>query len=171
MESILQQYPIDGVWHFTDRSNLASIKGNGGLFSLRELRRLGIKIPAPGGNDWSHEADEGKGVDDFVHLALLNQHPMEYVARKDGRIKDTVWLKIDPSILLEKGTRFCSDVSNKTGVGVLTSQQAKNAIDFEVLFTRMAWSDPAIYQRRQAAEKSEVLVPQFIPLNKIIHGL
>jgi hypothetical protein len=36
-------------------------------------------------------------------------------------------------------------------------------IDFEVLYTRTDWSDPAIYARRQAAERCEILVPDTVP--------
>lgn len=40
---------------------------------------------------------------------------------------------------------------------------AAGMIDFEVLYTRTDWSDPAVYARRQAAERCEILVPESIP--------
>ncbi len=40
-------------------------------------------------------------------------------------------------------------------------------IDHEVLYTRTDWRDPAIQQRLSQAEKCEILVPGFIPLELI----
>jgi hypothetical protein len=168
MQAILTRYRIDAVWHFTDRSNLALIQEHQGLLSLAESRRRGIKVPIPGGNDWSHDADAIKGVHEYVHLAFLDDHPMLFVAKKESRITDPVWLKIDASILLEEGTRFTNDVSNKSGVEILTPDVARDMIDFEVLFTRTDWSDPEIKARRMTAIKSEILIPIIVPISKIL---
>ncbi len=168
MDTILGKYKFDGVWHFTDRSNLELIKEHHGLLSLGEAERRGIKIPVPGGNEWSHDADRRKGVHEYVHLAFVDDHPMLYRAKQEGRIPDPIWLKIKSSILLEEGVRFCSDVSNKSGVRILTAEEAIEEIDFEVLFTYMDWRDPQIQARRKAAIKSEILVPKFIPIDYIL---
>ena len=168
MKAIIEKYNFDCIWHFTDRSNLESIK-NHGLLSFVEAGRRGIHIPVPGGNDWSHDADKHKGVEEYIHLAFIDDHPMVYTASEiEKRILDPVWLKIDPSILLGEGVRFTLDVSNKKDVPVLTAGEAKEQIDWEVLFTYMDWDNPAIQARRQAAVKSEILVPDFIPVEKIL---
>jgi hypothetical protein len=168
MKNILARYRIDAVWHFTDRSNLTMIQKHQGLLSIAESRRRGIKVPVPGGNDWSHDADEMKGVHEYVHLAFLDDHPMLFVAKKESRITDPIWLKIAPSILLEEGTRFTNDVSNKSGVEILTPEVARDMIDFEVLFTRTDWKDPEVKARRMAAIKSEILIPTIVPINQIL---
>lgn len=168
MQSILTRYRIDAVWHFTDRSNLTMIRQHQGLLSLAELRRRGVEVPVPGGNNWSHDADAIKGVDEYVHLAFLDEHPMLFRAKQEFRIADPVWLKIDASILLEEGTRFTNDVSNKSGVEILTPDVARDIIDFEVLFTRTDWKDPEVKARRMAAIKSEILIPTIVPINKIL---
>lgn len=168
MQSIIKKYKFDGVWHFTDKSNLDLIIKNQGLHSLGSLKRKGIAIPAPGGNQWSHDADELKGVQDYVHLAFLDDHPMLYTAKLDGRIKEPIWLKIDASILLSPEVRFTSDVSNKTGVQILTPDEALQSIDFDVLFTYMDWKDPDVQARRRLALKSEILIPEYVPLDKIL---
>ncbi len=93
---------------------------------------------------------------------------MLYAAKQDGRLKDPVWLKINAEILLDPGVRFTNDVSNKKDVQILTPEQAAEQIDFEVLFTYMDWKDPIIQARRRKALKSEILVPQHIPLNMIL---
>lgn len=168
MNTILTRYKFDRIWHFTDRSNLELIEEYHGLLSLGEAERYGIEIPVPGGNKWSHDADKIKGLHEFVHLAFVDEHPMLFRAKQEGRIPDPIWLEIKSSILLEEGVRFCSDVSNKSGVPILTADEAKGQIDFDVLFTYMDWSDPEIQARRQAAIKSEILIPNFIPIDKIL---
>jgi len=168
MKTQLERYGVGALWHFTDKSNLALIDQHRGLLSWGELQRRGVVVPSPGGNDWSHDADTLNGVDDYVHLAFLSDHPMLFIATQDGRIKEPVWLKIDLSVLLDQGVRYSNDVSNKAGVRLLTSEEAKEQIDFEVLFTHTDWKDPEIKARRRIALKSEILVPRLIPIDKII---
>ncbi|MDY0331528.1 MAG: DarT ssDNA thymidine ADP-ribosyltransferase family protein [Thiomonas sp.] len=168
METILKHYRIDAVWHFTDRANLESIQKHHGLLSLAELQRRGVEISVPGGNEWSHDADAIKGVHEYVHLAFIDDHPMLFRAKEASRIPNPVWIKIDASILLEDGVRFTVDVSNKSGVQILTPEAARELIDFEVLFTRMDWKDPDVKARRIVAVKSEILIPTIVPINKII---
>ncbi|MCY3689495.1 MAG: DarT ssDNA thymidine ADP-ribosyltransferase family protein [Gammaproteobacteria bacterium] len=167
MKSILEKYGFDGIWHFTDRSNLKLI-GEHGLLSLAEAERRGIEIPSPGGNDWSHEADRAKGLHEFVHLAFVDDHPMLFYARREARILDPIWLKIRSSILLQEGLRFSSDVANKSGGQILTSEEAEEQIDFDVLFTYMDWKESDVQARRQAAIKSEILVPNVVHVDQIL---
>ena len=168
MKNILARYNFEGIWHFTDRSNLELIEEHQGLLSLGEAERRGVEIPTPGGNDWSHDADRIKGLHGYVHLSFVDDYPMLFRAKQEGRITDAIWLKIKSSIILEEGVRFCSDVSNKSGVDILNSDEAEQQIDFEVLFTYMDWRDPNIKARRQSALKSEILVPDFIPIDQIL---
>ena len=55
------------------------------------------------------------------------------------------------------------------GYGVVAHPivNARTMIDFQILYTRTDWSDPAIMERLKRAEKCEVLVPQKIPLDHI----
>jgi len=103
-----------------------------------------------------------------VHLAFVDNHPMHFAAKQDGRITTPMWLKIDSSILLGEDVRFSCDVSNKAGVSILTPAEAIEQIDFEVLFTRANWKDPEIMKRLLAARKSEILIPTMVPINKIL---
>src|ERR1700678_2645905 len=84
------------LYHFTDRRNLPFIREHGGLYPMTKLRKKNIEVPAPGGNDWSQDADGIKGMDAYVHLCFRATHPMEYVAREAGRIGDTIFLQIHP---------------------------------------------------------------------------
>lgn len=155
------------LYHFTDRRNLASIRERGGLYPLATLRRNGWAAPAPGGNQLSRELDQSKGMDAFVHLCFRPSHPMEHVARQEGRIDDSIFLQIHPVVLQWEGVRFAPEVANKSGVSTLSVQEAMKVIDFEVLYTWTDWHDPQIKQRLQRAEKAEILVPDRIPLGLI----
>lgn len=167
MKTILKKYNIKYIQYFTDESNLDLIIKHKGLLSLAELERKGIDIPIAGGNDWSHDADKFKGLHKYIHLAFIDDHPMLFTAKQEARILKPIWLKIDSSILLEDNVRYTSDVSNKFGVPILKPEEAIK-IDFEVLFTRTDWTDPTIKERRKVAKKSEILVPNFVPIEKIL---
>ena len=169
-EQFLSRYRARCFYHFTDSRNLDSIKQNGGLLRLAELRRRGAVIPAAGGNDWSHEADGRLGLDEYVHLCLFSEHPMEYRAREEGRILQSRYLEISPDVLSVDGVRFTPDVSNKNGVALLSIEEANKVMDFSVIYDRTDWRNPEIQERRKQAKKYELLVPIDIPLN-LISGL
>lgn len=167
MQAALKELNRSCLWHFTDKKNFESITEYG-LLSWKELRNRGLVPVAPGGNDWSHEADQRFGVDGYVHLSFSKQHPMLYVAKKDGRITDPIWLKIDLSVLNDNGVRFTSDVANKAGIGLLENNAAKESIDLVALFNYLDFGVEGNRERKQAAEKSEILIPILITPNKIL---
>ncbi|GHC64179.1 DarT ssDNA thymidine ADP-ribosyltransferase family protein [Limoniibacter endophyticus] len=158
---------IPRLYHFTDKKNLPLIRELGGLLPRAELEKRDIKIPAPGGNEWSISADGWKNMDKYVHLCFRKNHPMEYVAKQDSRISQSVFLEIKRDVLSIPGVLFTNDVANKNGVEAVSIDQANSMVDFEVLYTKTDWSDPAIKARLAQAEKYEVLVPAIIPLNLI----
>jgi hypothetical protein len=162
-----EQHKVKAFYHFTDKQNLASIRKAGGLYSLAELRRRNIVVPKPGGNQWSHDADAMFGVDDYVHLCMRESHPMEYQAKKNGHIGDTLFLEIDPENRHVEGVMYAPDVSNKSGVSLMLMDDALESIDFEVLYTKTDWKDAAIKARLQLAGKCEILIPKHVPLKYI----
>jgi hypothetical protein len=149
------------LYHFTDAANITSIRQHG-LLSYRRAMQSGVVIAHPGGNDWSHEADEYRDLDGYVHLSLTNNHPMLYHARKEGRIPNPVHLRFDPSILRRPGISISLDVSNKSGVEVHSLLDGLPFIDGEILFTHTQWSLKPFGDRRRAADKYEVLIPDAI---------
>lgn len=158
---------VHTLYHFTDRRNLGMIRELGGLYPWASLQEMGIEVPAAGGNEWSRDADSFKGMDQYVHLCFRPNHPMEHIARREGRIADSVFLQVHPSVLELDGVLYTPDVANKSGVPSYTLDEAAELIDFEVLYTRTDWRDPQIHERLQQAEKSEILVPHKVPLELI----
>jgi hypothetical protein len=161
---------IRSLFHFTDRRNLSSIEKHGGLFSCALLNEKGIEIPAPGGNDWSHQADAYKGMDRYVHLCFRPTHPMEHNARIDGRIVSSIFLNIHTDVLKIADVKFTAGVSNKSDVETYSIEEAMEIIDFDMLYGGWKdWNDPGVQARLQQVEKYEILVPDHIPFNLILN--
>lgn len=161
----LERFGISCFYHFTDTRNLPSIKARGGLHPWSQIKGT---VVAPGGNDWSHDADAAKGQDNYVHLCFLPEHPMEWVARRDGRIIESRFLRIDPSIIHTPGILLCPDVANKSGVEMLGLAEAVGEMDFEIIApAHKQWLDPPLFERKKQACKYELLVPATIPLSLI----
>jgi hypothetical protein len=92
---------------------------------------------------------------------------MEYSARQEGRIGDSIFLQVHPSVIYWEGVLFVPGMANTTGITFHGIEEARGLIDYEVLYTRTNWSDPQVQQRLQAAEKYEILVPRAISLDLI----
>src|SRR5713101_1116130 len=166
MASSDQLSRIKWLYHFTDSRNLPLIKERGGLWSTAKLREMGVENFYPGGNNHSLDADKMFGMDQYVHLCFKRNHPMEYLARQDGRIQKTQWLCIDnvSSIFKMDGVLYCPGVSNKSGMESFTVDEAGQKIDYVALYEYLDWRVNENYQGRLAAEKCEILVPDHLPL-------
>jgi hypothetical protein len=161
--------PISCLYHFTDRRNLQQIRDLGGLYPLAELEHLGVTIPGFGSDVGSREVDRRRNLHRYVHLCFKSSHPMEYIARQEGRINDSIFLEVHPAVMQWEGVRFTAAMANTNNIQFYTLDEARSLslIDYEVLYTRTNWSDPQVQQRLQVAEKYEILVPRIIPLDFI----
>jgi hypothetical protein len=152
-------------YHFTDTRNLPTIRQHG-LLSMRTLRERNL-IVAPGGNDWSLDADKRSGMDDYVHLCFFKEHPMEYVAKNDGRIQNTRFLKIMPSVIEVSVAMITDRVANRADAWPRPAEEMVAKLDLEIIYTRTDWKDPKIQVRLRNARLCEILVPKTVPLNLI----
>lgn len=156
-------------YHFTDTRNLPSIKKLG-LLSSERLTASGIVVPAPGGNEWSRDADARFGMHKFVHLCFDTDHPMEFAARKDGRIERSIFLRIKPEVIHLPGVLMTVDVSNQSGIVPGAPAVVLPLLDLEVLYSKTNWKDAEIRKRLAAARRCEILVPHRISPEYIIDG-
>jgi len=102
-------------------------------------------------------------------LAFIRDHPMLFVAQNyENRILNPVWLKMDLSVLFQDGVRFAPGIAYAADTPLLTAEQAAEQLDFDALFTYMDWTDSEVNRRRQAAKKSEILVPNCISWEKVM---
>ena len=106
IQKIVEQNKITKLYHFTDRANIPSIKKMGGLFSWQDLENMKVKIPVQGGNDLSKQLDAYKNLQNYVRLSFVENTPMLYFAKKEGRVQNPVILEIDPSIIFLKDTIY-----------------------------------------------------------------
>ncbi len=167
LQDTLDFYHIDKVWHFTDRSNLHSIKKHG-LLSLNLIDCMGLEVPCFGADELSHDLDRHYGFDKFVHLSFIKEHPMCYVKKQSGSIPNPVWLAIKASVLFDANALFSTDVANKTGVPNYDINQLDKKADLEVLWGKTDWKNSEIKQRRVSAKRGEIMVPTMIKLDNIL---
>lgn len=155
------------LYHFTDEANFPSISARG-LLSKQRMREEGWWPPlATGGNALSHDLDTRRGIDPYVSLCMTSSHRMKFLAQRDGRLPNPRYLRIQPEVLKIEGTCIAFGVANANEVEILPVAEAVQKLDVEVLYERTNWSDPAVQQRLQAAEKFEVLVPHNVPIDLI----
>lgn len=152
-------------YHFTDERNIGSIKAHG-ILSTAKAKEIGIK-PITGGNQWSLDADASKGMDKYVHLCFFSSHPMEYIARSEGRIQSSKFLTIKPSIIRMPGAMISTDVSNKAAAVFGSVEEFIDKIDLQVMYTRTDWNNSEIKERLKAAKKCEVLILGDVPTEYI----
>ena len=165
-KEILDYHGIKKLYHFTDRENLKSIIENGGLYSWADCEAKGITIPRPGGGDLSRSLDSRDSLQNYVRASFTTEHPMMYVAMNEGRITNPVILEIDPEVIYDSETKFADRNATRTGANVgdtlddfkkihFSSVKAKKHFDLEV--------------EEQPFFQAEVLVKNFIPLDKILN--
>ncbi len=89
---------------------------------------------------------------------------MEYTAKREGRIGETTFLRVNPSILKVEGVRYSFGVANSAGAEIVDLKDALDRIDLDILYTFIPWNTRELYERRQLAERSEILIPDHIPM-------
>ena len=164
--NVLQQHGIKTLYHFTDRANLQSIIQAGGLYSWHDCQDKGITMSKPGGGQLSRDLDRSMHLDYYVRTSFTRNHPMMYVAQKDGRIDDPVILEIDPEIVTWEGTKFADRNAARTGSGVLVGEGLDdlNRIHFGTVRQPNHFD---LDDCERPFYQAEVMVHHFIPLQYI----
>lgn len=169
-QKILQENGIAGFYHFTDRSNLKSIKENGGLFSWYYCDLNRIEIPMPGGSLGSRQNDTINGKKDFVRVAFNKEHPMLFIAQRDGRISRPVWLDIDIEVAYFEHTEFsdknAAAFSSYTPIIGKEAQHLSN-IRFDILKKAKLVKHYNLLDNEKPYNQAEVLVKTWIPIEYI----
>jgi len=160
IKETLENYGITSIYHFTDKANLRLIEKYG-IQSLKNIFSLDIPVKHFGAEELSHNLDQRKGLDKYVHLAFIDDHPMYHVAKRRGNLKDPVWIEIDSSILYDQNTLVCDQVANKTGANLFQINKVLDFIDFDIILLK----DHSFI--RKEARKAEIMAYNEIPTNLI----
>ena len=165
-KAVMDEHRITKLYHFTDRDNLESIIKNGGLYSWMDCDRKGIKINKPGGSLESRQLDSSRKLEDYVRVSFTTQHPMMYVAMRDGRISNPVILEIDPEIIYWKDT--CYSNMNAT-IHRITPNIGDTFSDFKQIHFQSVkvYKHFDLPEEEQPYFQAEILVKNFIPLEYI----
>jgi len=162
---VLRKNGITKLYHFTDKDNLLSIQARCGLYSWRYCEKNNIAIPYPGGDKLSRELDTRKELENYVRLSFVENHPMLYVAQREGRIKNPIVLEISIEVIFQKGTKFTTQNAVQKEVKSDESFETFNSIKFP-LFTK-DYRD--LNEEEKHYYQAEVLVCEHIPLRYILN--
>ena len=165
-KQIIQRERIEKLYHFTDRANLDSIIEAGGLYSWADCKARHITIPKPGSSDSSRSLDMRDGLQHFVRLSLCRDHPMKYVAMKEGRIDNPVLLEISPEVIYWSETCYADRNATKNGAQVGSDITDFKQIHFDSVRAANHFNLP---EEEQKFYQAEVLVKGFIPLEYILN--
>ena len=163
-DTVLNQYGITRLYHFTDRSNLNSIIQNRGLLSWADCEEKGISISKPGGDKTSREYDKRDNLHHYVRLSFTNQHPMMFLACREGRIPNPIILEIDKSVVFEDNTLFSNMNAVKREASIGGDFKAFNNIHFPSVICNKHFDLPV---EEQKYFQAEILVRNYVPLEKI----
>ena len=136
-ESLLSQYNIKKLYHFTDRENLESIIKNGG---------------------------RKDNLQHFVRISFTSEHPMMYVAMQDGRLSNPVILEIDPEVIFWQTSKYANMNATKTGANIGSTIDDFKKIHFNSVKARKHFD---LADDEQPYFQAEILVKNFIPLEYI----
>ena len=155
----LRKNGIKKLYHFTDASNVASIKQHG-LMSASNLIASAISS-AMNSDEVSRSLDASANLENFVRLSFCAKNPMMYVAYKEGRISKPTLLEIKLEVVSRPGVQFTD--SNATRLDARHSTNP-NIVRFDVVKAKTLY-DVAPELRR--FYQAEILVPSPLPAHLI----
>jgi type II secretory pathway pseudopilin PulG len=164
-KKLLAKHNIYRLYHFTDRENVASIRAAGGLISWYSCKQNAIAIARPGGSESSWQLDSYKGLADYVRLAFIPDHPMMYVAKKDGRLKSPIVLEIDPAVIFLQATKFSE--MNAVKNGVVANGELDKFLEIRFNIFKKRYFD--LTDEEKPYYQAEVLIHRMLPAKYILN--
>ncbi|BBG65500.1 hypothetical protein NNO_0797 [Hydrogenimonas sp.] len=162
---ILTNHNIKKLYHFTNKANIASIIESGGLYSQKNLHKM-QKRPIYATNELSWELDSLKGLDKYVSLSFVTNLPM-YWKNKYEKGNRFVWLQIDLEVLAWPGT-LLSNINATDSYAIIDKvEKVLPLLDLDLLAKDRKLS--TLTQEEKKKMQAEVLVPNFIPITKILN--
>ncbi|WP_366182951.1 DarT ssDNA thymidine ADP-ribosyltransferase family protein [Flavobacterium ovatum] len=162
-QRVLQENGISTLYHFTAKSNLKSIKENGGLYSWYHCDIRNIVIPMTGNSALGRSLDESFGLEDFVRLSFVKDHPMKHVAMREGRITNPILLQVSIEVCYFENTRFSNMNATDNRHENNDTIEFIESLRFD-LFSQNYFDLDTLDKKRYQAE---VLVKTWIPIEHI----
>lgn len=153
--SILKQKNISSFYHFTDESNINSIKQSGGLYSNSELQSKNISPRYASSSD-SRSIDKSTGLDKYVRLSFTKSHPMMHTAMTCGRIGRPKIIEINPLIALMPDVLFSDRNALKKGAKIGSTHNDLLNINFDLVHGNKSYFD--MYDDQKMYYQAEILV-------------
>lgn len=163
-KKIIEENGVKKLYHFTDRDNLESIIKNGGLYSWADCDEKGISISKPGGGNLSRSLDARDGLQHYVRVSFVKDHPMMFVAMNEQRISNPVVLEIDPEIIWWQDSLYCNKNVTRNDASYGGGVEHLKQIHFNTVL-RNKYFD--LYEEEKPFYNAEVMVKNFIPLQYI----
>ena len=163
---VLLDNGVKKLYHFTDRSNLDSIRKQGGLYSWDYMYRNKIPISRQGGDQLSKMLDTRRGLQNYVRLSVCNNHPMMFHAKKEKRLIEPVILEIDPAVVTWYQTLFADRNANSNEHLRGTSLEALKRIHFESCLKPNPFE---LDDNEKPFYQAEILVWEFVPSKYILN--
>lgn len=157
---ILQSNGVTTFYHFTERSNIPSIKKNGGLYSWKFCDNNEI-ITKAGGDTLSRDLDMKYRLQDFVRLSFCDDHPMQYRLSQSGY--NLVLLNVKIDVAFFENTRFSDINATDKGHHQGASLEDLERVRFSATKRNFVRKEDPDFKFHQA----EVLVKTWIPIEYI----
>ncbi|MCU0470848.1 MAG: DarT ssDNA thymidine ADP-ribosyltransferase family protein [Arcicella sp.] len=165
IENILKQNGIVKFYHFTDKANLQSIKTNNGLYSWDYCIKNNINVPYFGGGELSRSLDSKANLQNYVRVSFTRQHPMMYVAQKEGRIQNPIILEISLDVAYLLNTKYSDRNATKNGVRIGNDIEALNRIKFDLVKKNKHFDIEN--EEERSYFQAELLILEHIPIEFI----
>ena len=164
LKKIIEENGVKKLYHFTDRDNLESIIKNGGLYSWADCDEKGISISKPGGGNLSRSLDARDGLQHYVRVSFVKDHPMMFVAMNEQRISNPVVLEIDPEVIWWQDSLYCNKNVTRNDASYGGGVEHLKQIHFNTVL-RNKYFD--LDEEEKPFYNAEVMVKNFIPLQYI----
>ena len=164
IQRLLERNNITTIYHYTDRSNIKSIIEFNGLFSwiyLEESENIPLPMHSRATEDYPNAFN--LGVENFINLSFVKDHPGMHIAVREKRINDPVILNISLEVCYWENTKFTTmnyaDRKSMIGNGIHILENCRFDL-FNRNYLNLIEDERKFYQ-------AEVLVKTWIPLEYI----
>ena len=157
---VLRRYGCLTLFHFTDASNVESIRKHG-LLSASSITKQEI-VSTMNSDDLSRTLDQACGLQDYVRLSFNANNPMRFVAVKEKRISKPVIVVIKLEVVSRSGVLF-SDCNATRKEAVISPRP--EVVRFDVV---KASNQFQVKHSLRHLYQAEVLVPSPLPPEFIV---